>query len=92
MSACSFPALRRAAFLGNHPPWLCGLATFTVDLRSAIAGAVPEADCFALAITDNAGGPYDYPPAASLAAHGTWRGADAARADTTAAAGAAGRA
>ncbi len=66
MSGPPGPSLRRVAFLGNHPPRLCGLATFNADLRSAVAGAAPDADCFALAMTDRAGGPYDYPPEVRL--------------------------
>ncbi len=66
MGVLPAPRLRRVAFLGNHPPRLCGLATFTADLRSAVAGAAPEADCFALAMTDRAGGGYDYPPEVRL--------------------------
>lgn len=61
------PPIHRVAFLGNHPPRVCGLATFTADLRAAVAGAAPEADCFALAMTDRAsGGAYDYPPEVRL--------------------------
>ncbi|MBW6399272.1 glycosyltransferase family 4 protein [Roseomonas sp. HJA6] len=55
------PPLHRIAFLGNHPPRICGLATFTGDLRNAVAGAVPDAECFVLAMTD-AAATYDYPP------------------------------
>lgn len=55
------PPLHRIAFLGNHPPRICGLATFTGDLRNAVAGAVPDAECFVLAMTD-ASATYDYPP------------------------------
>lgn len=54
------PPLHRIAFLGNHPPRICGIATFTGDLRSAVAGAVPEAECFVLAMTDGAA-IHDYP-------------------------------
>lgn len=53
--------LHRIAFLGNHAPRICGLATFTGDLRSAVAGAVPDAECFVLAMTDAAVS-YAYPP------------------------------
>ncbi len=62
MGVLPAPRLLSVAFLGNYPPRLCGLATFTADLRSAVAAAEPEADCFALAMTDRASGPYDYPP------------------------------
>ncbi|HEX6013907.1 MAG TPA: glycosyltransferase family 4 protein, partial [Geminicoccaceae bacterium] len=61
----SAPSLRRVAFLGNHPPRICGLASFTADLRVAVADAAPEVECFTLAMTDGAG-PYEYPPAVRL--------------------------
>lgn len=57
----SVPPLHRIAFLGNHPPRMCGLATFTGDLRSAVAGALPNAECFVLAMTE-AGASHAYPP------------------------------
>ncbi len=53
-------SLRRIAFLGTHLPRICGVATFTADLRAAVARAAPETECMVAAITDNAG-PYDYP-------------------------------
>lgn len=59
------PALNRVAFLGNHPPRLCGLATFTADLRSAVAHVAPDVECLTVAMTDNAG-PYTYPPEVRL--------------------------
>ncbi len=55
------PTLHRVAFLGNHPPRMCGLATFTGDLRTAVAQALPHAECFVLAMTD-AGANHAYPP------------------------------
>ncbi len=48
------------AFLGNHVPRLCGLATFTRDLCEAVATRAPEAECFAGAINDKPEG-YAYP-------------------------------
>lgn len=48
------------AFLGNHVPRLCGIATFTRDLCEAVSAAAPEADCYAVAVNDRQGG-YDYP-------------------------------
>jgi glycosyltransferase involved in cell wall biosynthesis len=52
---------RRVAFLGNYLPRLCGIATFTQDLCEAVAGALPEADCYAGAINDRPER-YEYPP------------------------------
>lgn len=57
----SAPPLHRIAFLGNHPPRICGLATFTGDLRTAVAGALPDAECFVLAMTET-GASHAYPP------------------------------
>lgn len=51
---------RRIAFLGDYPPRLCGIATFTHDLCEALADRVPDADCFVGAVNDRAEG-YDYP-------------------------------
>ncbi len=56
----SAPPLHRIAFLGNHPPRMCGLATFTGDLRNAVAGALPDAECFVIAMSE-AGASYQYP-------------------------------
>jgi hypothetical protein len=44
--------IRRVALLGNHLPRQCGIATFTTDLKEAIAAAGPEIDCFVLAMND----------------------------------------
>ncbi len=57
----SAPPLHRIAFLGNHPPRMCGLATFTGDLRTAVANAVPRAECFVMAMTET-GASHAYPP------------------------------
>jgi glycosyltransferase involved in cell wall biosynthesis len=53
--------LRRVAILGNHLPRQCGIATFTTDLRAAIAEACPEVECLVVAMND-AGTPHTYPP------------------------------
>ncbi len=58
LSASLLP--KRIAFLGDYLPRLCGIATFTHDLAEAVAGAVPEADCFVGAVNDRIKR-YDYP-------------------------------
>lgn len=45
-------SIRRIAFLGNHLPRQCGIATFTTDLSEAIAAVEPESDCFVVAMND----------------------------------------
>jgi glycosyltransferase involved in cell wall biosynthesis len=53
--------LQRVALLGNHLPRRCGIATFTTDLSTAIAGEFPALDCFVVAMND-AGRQHAYPP------------------------------
>lgn len=48
-------------FLGNYPPRRCGIATFTRDLRCALAARRPDSGCAVIAVTDP-GHSYDYPP------------------------------
>ena len=55
MSSPLAPSLRRVAFLSTYPPRLCGIATFAANLHAAIAGAAPELECFALAMSDGTG-------------------------------------
>jgi glycosyltransferase involved in cell wall biosynthesis len=52
---------RQIAFLGNHLPRQCGIATFTTDLSGAVAAEFPNADCLVVAMND-AGKSYAYPP------------------------------
>jgi len=52
---------RRIAILGNHVPRLCGIATFTRDLREALVGEVSSLDCPVVAMNDGTRR-YDYPP------------------------------
>ena len=52
--------LTRIAFIGNHLPRRCGIATFTHDLHRAVAAARPELDTCVVAMTDSRGD-YDYP-------------------------------
>ncbi len=54
--------LKRIAFIGNHLPRRCGIATFTHDLHGAIAAARPDLDTCVVAMTDP-GGAYEYPDA-----------------------------
>lgn len=51
----------RIAFLGDYPPRLCGIATFTHDLCEAIAEAAPASECYVGAVNDRVDA-YDYPP------------------------------
>jgi glycosyltransferase involved in cell wall biosynthesis len=55
-------ALHRIAFIGNHVPRRCGIATFTRDLQTAVADHLPRAECMVVSMNDS-GGPYAYPPA-----------------------------
>jgi glycosyltransferase involved in cell wall biosynthesis len=52
--------IRKIAFIGDHLPRKCGIATFTSDLLAAVAGAHPECQCFAVSVNDIPGG-YEYP-------------------------------
>src|SRR3954466_747055 len=53
-------SIRKVAFLGDYLPRKCGIATFTTDLRCAVAAEVPTAQCPVVPVNDHAGG-YDYP-------------------------------
>ncbi len=55
------PELRRVAFIGNHLPRKCGIATFTSDLAEAFAEQFPQVKTLALAMNDTEEG-YAYPP------------------------------
>jgi glycosyltransferase involved in cell wall biosynthesis len=52
--------VRKIAFVGDHLPRKCGIATFTSDLLAAVATAHPQSQCLAVAVNDIQGG-YDYP-------------------------------
>lgn len=52
--------VRQIAFVSDYVPRKCGIATFTADLRAAMAAAYPESRCFAVPVNDIEGG-YDYP-------------------------------
>lgn len=47
--------------IGTYQPRMCGIATFTTDLREALAAEMNEGDCWAVAVNDIAEG-YEYPP------------------------------
>src|SRR5947199_174500 len=52
--------VRKIAFLGDHLPRKCGIATFTSDLLAAVASAHPQNQCLAVSVNDIPGG-YEYP-------------------------------
>jgi glycosyltransferase involved in cell wall biosynthesis len=52
--------VRKIAFVGDHLPRKCGIATFTSDLLSAVATAHPQSQCLCVSVNDIKGG-YDYP-------------------------------
>jgi glycosyltransferase involved in cell wall biosynthesis len=52
--------LNQLAFVGNHLPRQCGIATFTSDLCEAMAAAFPLSRCLVGAINDRSEG-YNYP-------------------------------
>jgi glycosyltransferase involved in cell wall biosynthesis len=52
--------IRKIAFVGDHLPRKCGIATFTSDLLSAVAAVHPNSQCFSVSVNDIQGG-YEYP-------------------------------
>ena len=52
--------IRKIAFLGDYLPRKCGIATFTTDLRCAIATEFPATQCLVVPVNDIADG-YNYP-------------------------------
>src|SRR4030088_434294 len=52
--------VRKIAFVGDHLPRKCGIATFTSDLLAAVAAAHPRSQCFSVSVNDIQGG-YEYP-------------------------------
>lgn len=48
------------AFIGNHTPRRCGIATFTADICEAVASEFPSTHCIVGAVNDRLEG-YDYP-------------------------------
>jgi glycosyltransferase involved in cell wall biosynthesis len=60
--------LQRIAFIGNHLPRRCGIATFTHDLHRAVSLDRPDMDTGVVVMTDP-GRTYDYPPPVRLQIH-----------------------
>src|SRR5689334_3057640 len=52
--------IHKIAFVGDHLPRKCGIATFTSDLLAAVANAHPQSQCFSVSINDIQDG-YEYP-------------------------------
>src|SRR3977135_2172287 len=52
--------VRKIAFVGDHLPRKCGIATFTSDLLTAVGSAYPQSQCLSVSVNDVEGG-YDYP-------------------------------
>src|SRR5881397_4150218 len=50
----------KIAFIGDHLPRKCGIATFTSDVLAAVAAAHPQSQCFSVSVNDFKGG-YEYP-------------------------------
>ncbi|SFR80334.1 glycosyltransferase family 4 protein [Sphingomonas jatrophae] len=53
-------SVRRIAMIGNFPPRLCGIATFTADTRAALVAAYPDIPVDIYAMNDRGEG-YEYP-------------------------------
>jgi len=56
----AYTDLRKIAFVGDYLPRKCGIATFTHDLRSAVALYAPS-ECIVVPVDDIADS-YEYPP------------------------------
>lgn len=61
-------SVQRVAFIGNHLPRRCGIATFTHDLHRAVSAARPDLETGVVAMTDPARN-YDYPSAVRFEIH-----------------------
>ena len=59
-ASCSLPLPTRIAFVGNHLPRQCGIATFTTDLCTALALEYGGDRLFAIPVNDPDAA-YDYP-------------------------------
>jgi glycosyltransferase involved in cell wall biosynthesis len=56
----SMTRLQRIAFIGNHSPRMCGIATFTDSLRRAVSKDDPNLEAVVVAMTET-GAEYEYP-------------------------------
>jgi glycosyltransferase involved in cell wall biosynthesis len=54
------PDIRKIAFIGDYFPRKCGIATFTYDLRTAVAEGFPRIESFVAPVND-LDSEYDYP-------------------------------
>src|SRR5688572_29572559 len=54
-------SIRKVVFLGDYLPRKCGIATFTTDLRCAVAAEFPAIQCPVVPVNDIEEG-YEYPP------------------------------
>ena len=52
--------VHKIAFVANHLPRKCGIATFTSDLLASVASEYPDSECLAVPVNDIQGG-YGYP-------------------------------
>jgi len=52
--------IKKVAFLGDYLPRKCGIATFTSDLRAAVAAEYPDVESFVTPVNDLPQG-YEYP-------------------------------
>lgn len=59
MEAKERGTIRRLALIGNFPPRLCGIATFTFDVHAALTGMFPDLAVDVYAMNDP-GAEYDY--------------------------------
>ena len=53
--------IRKVALIGDYVPRQCGIATFTADVRNAVATEYPSTECIVVPVDDVPQG-YDYPP------------------------------
>ena len=51
--------IRKIAFVGDHLPRKCGIATFTTDRLSAVQNQYPQSKCLCVSVNDIEDG-YDY--------------------------------